>query len=68
MSEESPWHAHAAGLWSILKTRGKEALHTERGRNIFWPTYSLVVCHFLFSCSFYTPFMPSLNVCATFMT
>jgi len=47
METESPWHAHAAGLYGMLKTRGKESLHTTRGRNVFWPTFSLVVSLFL---------------------
>lgn len=42
METESPWHTHAAGLYGMLKTRGNAQFHTQRGRNVFWPTFSLV--------------------------
>ncbi|KAL7786236.1 hypothetical protein V8C37DRAFT_392643 [Trichoderma ceciliae] len=38
----SPWHLHARGLYSILKSRGTAALHTISGRMAFWPAYSMV--------------------------
>ncbi|KAF7562785.1 hypothetical protein G7046_g1359 [Stylonectria norvegica] len=45
----SPWHLHAEGLYSILKTRGTKPLYTERGRAAFWPAYNMVQIHCLLS-------------------
>ncbi|RFU75571.1 zn2-c6 fungal-type dna-binding domain [Trichoderma arundinaceum] len=38
----SPWHLHARGLYSILKSRGSAPLYTNAGRTAFWPAYSMV--------------------------
>ncbi|UNI14994.1 hypothetical protein JDV02_001569 [Purpureocillium takamizusanense] len=38
----SPWHLHARGLYSILKTRGIAPMYTAEGRTAFWPSYNMV--------------------------
>lgn len=40
----SPWHLHARGMYSILKSRGIENLRTETGRTAFWSSFNIVVC------------------------
>lgn len=40
----SPWHLHARGMYSILKSRGIENLRTETGRTAFWSSFHIVVC------------------------
>ncbi|OAQ91750.1 N-terminal fungal transcription regulatory domain-containing protein [Purpureocillium lilacinum] len=42
MEPLSPWHLHARGLYSILKTRGTAPLYTSDGRTAFWPSYNMV--------------------------
>lgn len=39
----SPWHLHARGMYSILKSRGIENLRTETGRMAFWTSFNIIV-------------------------
>lgn len=39
----SPWHLHARGMYSILKSRGIENLRTETGRMAFWSSFNIIV-------------------------